>query len=47
VEPWGEVSSFRDKNTVFEGQQINGQTDRREDTERRDTEQITEERSKE
>jgi cytidylate kinase len=27
------VSSIRDENTVFEGQQINGHTQRREDTE--------------
>jgi hypothetical protein len=30
MKPWGEVSSFRGANTPFEGQQINGQTQRRE-----------------
>jgi hypothetical protein len=35
----GKVSSFVDANTVFEGQQINGQTHReKRDIEKRDTE---------
>jgi hypothetical protein len=52
------VSSFSDANTVFEGQQINGQTHQRKDKEKRrdkteirhregtPIEEITEERSK-
>jgi hypothetical protein len=32
----GKVSSIRDANTLFEGQQINGQRDRRENTGRRE-----------
>jgi hypothetical protein len=30
MKPWGRVSSIRDADTVFEGQQINRQTQRRE-----------------
>jgi hypothetical protein len=51
---WGDVSSFPGTNTIFEGQQINGQTRReetqktvrRENTEKEITEQRAEERSK-
>jgi hypothetical protein len=36
MKPWGKVFSIRGGNTLFEGQQINGQnTDRTEDTEKR------------
>jgi hypothetical protein len=50
---YDKVSSFQGANTLFQGQQINGQTHREEkrDTEERSlkeiTEQITEKRSKE
>jgi hypothetical protein len=51
MKPWGEVSSFRGASTLFEGQQINGHTQReerhREETQRRETQKReTEERSK-
>jgi hypothetical protein len=48
MQPWGKVSSIPDANTVFEGQQINGQTQIREtprqigetpNTDKRDTEE--------
>jgi hypothetical protein len=42
MKPWGKVPSFRDANTVFERQQINGQTQRRDTLKTK-----TEERSKE
>jgi hypothetical protein len=44
MKPWGEVSSFRGANTLFEGQQINGQTKRRH-RERRETQRRVEKRS--
>jgi hypothetical protein len=40
MKPWGNESSFPRANTIFEGQQLNGQTHRedrrREETEKRD-----------
>jgi hypothetical protein len=51
MKPWVQVSSFRGANTLFQGQQINGQRQRREtlkrETEERSPKEITEERSKE
>jgi hypothetical protein len=46
MKPWGEVSSFRGADTLFEGQQINDRhrEDRHKEEKRR---KITEERSKE
>jgi hypothetical protein len=35
MQPWGEVSSIPDANTVFGGQQINGQTDTKHREEKR------------
>jgi hypothetical protein len=35
MKPWDKVSSFWDANTLFQGQQNKGRTDRSENTERR------------
>jgi DNA recombination-dependent growth factor C len=46
MKPWGEVSSVRDANTVFEGQQINEHTERREEKIREDTQRETQKRDR-
>jgi hypothetical protein len=41
MKPWDMVSSFRGANTLFQGQQNKSKTDRRENTEKRETEERT------